>query len=68
MGIEHRMKDEEPQSRRCPCCLHLSTLSTKDGHDYYFYCQNPNCSAERIYGSNSVMMSGHNVVKSDDDS
>jgi hypothetical protein len=65
MGIEHRMKDETDHTRRCPMCKHVSTVSTQDGRDYYFYCQNPACSVERIYGDNAVMVSGHNVAKND---
>jgi len=66
MGIEHRMKDEDDRGRRCPCCLHVSTVSTKDGKDFYFYCQNPRCSVERIYGDNAVMLSGGNMEKDDE--
>ena len=68
MGVEHSFKDELIESKRCPCCGHVSTL--KAGEDTpslgmqfsitgeYFYCQNPNCDVERIYGDNAVMVSG----------
>lgn len=57
MGIEHSFKDEPEHSRRCPWCNHVSVVSTQDGRDFYFYCQNPKCSVERIYGDNAVMVS-----------
>ena len=60
MGIEHRMKDEEENTRRCPWCNHVSTASVQDGRDFYFYCQNPSCKVERIYGDNAVMIGGEN--------
>lgn len=63
MGIEHRMKDETENSRRCPCCNHVSTVRVSDGEDSYFYCQNPACSVERIYGDNAVMMGGMDVKR-----
>lgn len=66
MGIEHRMKDESEQSRRCPWCKHVSTFFTEDGRDRYFYCQNPLCDVERIYGDSAVMVSGHSVVSGSD--
>lgn len=68
MGVEHSFKDEPEETRRCPCCGHVSTL--KAGSDEpscgmqfsitgeYFYCQNPKCSVERIYADNAVMVSG----------
>lgn len=56
MGIEHSLKEESEHSRRCPWCKHVSTLSNQDGNDFYFYCQNPKCSVERIYGDNAVMV------------
>jgi hypothetical protein len=56
MGIEHSFKEEPEHTRRCPWCLHVSTASVEDGRDFYFYCQNPACSVERIYGSNAVMV------------
>lgn len=55
MGLEHSVKDEPEHARRCPWCNHLSTVSVVDGKDNYFYCQNPACSVERIYGDNAVM-------------
>jgi len=66
MGIEHRMKDESEQSRRCPWCHHVSIAFTEDGRDKYFYCQNPLCDVERIYGDSAVMVSGHAVVTGTD--
>lgn len=66
MGIEHRMKDETQVSQRCPWCMHVSIAFTDDGHDRYFYCQNPLCDVERIYGDNAVMVSGHSVVSGSD--
>jgi len=62
MGIEHRYKEPE-HTRRCPWCMHVSIVSVKDGEDFYFYCQNPRCDVERIYGDNAVMTSGHSLVK-----
>ena len=68
MGVEHSFKDELEETKRCPACGHVSTL--KAGEDVpslgmqfsvtgeYFYCQNPKCSVERIYGDNAVMVSG----------
>jgi len=67
MGVEHSFRDDK-ESQRCPSCGHVSTL--KAGKDTpslgmqfsitgeYFYCQNPNCDVERIYGDNAVMVSG----------
>lgn len=63
MGLEHSVKNEPEATRRCPCCKHVSTVSTRDGDDFYFYCQNPSCSVERIYGDNAVMMGGANVKR-----
>ena len=63
MGIEHRMKDETETTRRCPWCNHVSTASVQDGIDFYFYCQNPNCKVERIYGDNAVMVGGGPEIK-----
>lgn len=62
MGIEHRMKDETQLTQRCPWCMHVSMAFTEDGEDRYFYCQNPRCDVERIYGDNAVMASGHSVL------
>jgi hypothetical protein len=68
MGVEHSFKDESEETMRCPGCGHVSTL--KAGSDEpscgmqfsvtgeYFYCQNPKCEVERIYGDNAVMVSG----------
>jgi hypothetical protein len=56
MGVEHSCK-EEGETQRCPCCGHVSTLSTADSSGCYFYCQNPKCNVERIYGDNAVMVS-----------
>lgn len=68
MGVEHSFKDEPEETKRCPGCGHVSTL--KAGEDTpsfgihfsitgeYFYCQNPKCDVERIYGDNAVMVSG----------
>jgi hypothetical protein len=56
MGIEHSFKDEPDHSRRCPWCKHVSTVSNDDPVNTYFYCQNPRCSVERIYGDNAVMV------------
>lgn len=66
MGIEHRMKDEAEQSRRCPWCMHVSVTCVEDGRDKYFYCQNPLCDVERIYGENAVMVSGASAVSGSD--
>jgi len=66
MGIEHRYKDEPEESRRCPWCLHVSIAFTEDGRDRYFYCQNPLCDVERIYGDNAVMIGGRGGVKGSD--
>ena len=67
MGIEHRMKDEDQQSMRCPCCKHVSTVKVGIEEPYvslsagatgpYFVCQNPKCNVERIYDSNCVVTS-----------
>lgn len=56
MGLEHSDKAEPDNARRCPMCKHVSTVSVQDGRDYYFYCQNPSCNVERIYGDNAVMV------------
>jgi len=57
MGIEHRIKELETENTcRCPSCKHVSTVGVKDEHDSYFYCQNPKCEVERIYGDNKVMV------------
>lgn len=66
MGIEHRYKDEPEESRRCPWCNHVSIAYTEDGKDRYFYCQNPLCDVERIYGENAVMISGRGAVTGTD--
>jgi len=68
MGIEHMVKDESVESQRCPSCGHVSTLKAGEPttayglyagiSGEYFYCQNPKCSVERIYGDNMVMVSG----------
>lgn len=68
MGVEHSFKDEPEETRRCPSCGHVSTLKAgSDEPSYgiqfsitgeYFYCQNPNCNVERIYGNNAVMVTG----------
>ena len=57
MGVEHSIKEEPVDSMRCPYCHHLSTLSCEDGKDKYWYCRNPRCNVERIYGDNAVMVS-----------
>lgn len=54
MGIEHR-EVEEKESQRCPVCEHVSVLRVIDGRDSYFWCQNPQCKVERIYGDNAVL-------------
>ena len=56
MGVEHSDKAEPDHTRRCPMCKHVSTVSVQDGRDYYFYCQNPSCNVERIYGDNAIMV------------
>jgi hypothetical protein len=66
MGIEHSLKEPE-QTRRCPWCKHISTVFTQDGRDSYFYCQNPQCSVERIYGDNAVITTGHKVIAQTDE-
>jgi hypothetical protein len=68
MGVEHSFKEEPVDTRRCPACGHISTVKAgSDEPSYgvqfsvtgeYFYCQNPKCSVERIYGDNAVMVSG----------
>lgn len=57
MGLEHSIKDESENTMRCPWCLHVSTVSTQDDSGKYFYCQNPQCKVERIYGDNAVAVS-----------
>lgn len=69
MGIDHSFKDESSDTKRCPICHHVSTLKGgSDENTYgifngpsgeYFYCQNPNCKVERIYGDNAVMVTGN---------
>lgn len=59
MGLEHSVKDEPEDTRRCPWCNHVSTVYVQDGKDRYFYCQNPACKVERIYGDNAVMTGGY---------
>lgn len=68
MGVEHSFKDEDKDTQRCPSCGHVSTLKAGEKttayglyagiSGEYFYCQNPKCSVERIYGDNCVMVSG----------
>ena len=69
MGIEHREKPEEENSKRCPVCSHVSTVKVgQDDEPYvslfagcsgpYFVCQIPSCNVERIYTGNLVMISG----------
>lgn len=60
MGIEHSLKEPE-NTRRCPYCKHVSTVSVQDAYDFYFYCQNPKCEVERIYGDNAVMVGGADI-------
>lgn len=67
MGIEHRVNDVDG-GRVCPKCRHISHC--KAGGDEvcyglydgftgeYYYCQNPLCDVERIYGETAVMVSG----------
>lgn len=62
MGIEHSVKDEIEHSRRCPWCKHVSVAYTEEGRDRYFYCQNPRCDVERIYGDNAVMVGASAVM------
>ena len=68
MGVEHSFKDEPKETQRCPGCGHVSTLKAGEPttayglyagiSGEYFYCQNPKCDVERIYGDNMVMVSG----------
>lgn len=68
MGVEHSFKDEDKDTQRCPACGHVSTLKAGEPTTVYgfyagisgeyFYCQNPKCDVERIYGDNCVMVSG----------
>jgi hypothetical protein len=68
MGVEHSLKEELDETRRCPCCKHVSTVKVGEDTPYtsmfagdfgmYFVCQNPNCNVERIYADNCVMVSG----------
>lgn len=69
MGIEHSVKEDVVDTKRCPVCLHVSTLRIGDNDPnfyslfsgpsgQYFACQNPKCNVERIYADNVVMVSG----------
>ena len=68
MGVEHSFKDEPEETKRCPVCGHVSTLQSGSDDPHfgiqfnitgkYFYCQNPKCEVERIYGDNAVMVTG----------
>jgi hypothetical protein len=65
MGIEHRVKDEEPLTMRCPKCEVISMVKESAIKPYvslfagdygdYFVCQNPKCDVERIYATNAVI-------------
>lgn len=67
MGIEHREKRENEDTKRCPSCGHVSVLKSGDcdyfdvqieANGHYFYCQNPKCNVERIYSDDAVMVTG----------
>ncbi len=72
MWVDHSFKDEDKESQRCPGCGHVSTVKAGEKttayglyagiSGEYFYCQNPKCNVERIYNSETVMVSGTSAV------
>lgn len=66
MGIEHRFKESEQEVKRCPKCGYISTVKIEAEVPYvsvragevgpYFVCKNFECSVERIYTNDVVVI------------